>query len=341
MALLAAVALTGLVAGLVVLGYFSTRMVRVISSLSGFTRVPKFILAFVILGFGTSLPDLFISGFAGSRNEISLIVGSVVGANIVLLSLVLGIITLAKKGFKVREKTVLENFGWLFFVLMIPFFLLADGRLTLVEGIILLVVYLMYVYNVSEQEPFFKGGVQVVLPFEENGFSGYYGLKARGVKKRLLKTLFKAVVFLAVILASAQFVVENAGVLSKLAGIPELFVGVSVVALGLTLPELAVNLSALKAREEEIVWGDLIGSFVTELTLVLGVGALFGSALNGAFNFYEVLLAYAFMALAFLLVFFFAFGKKELSRTQGAALVMLYFIFLSLEIDLVLLNTTS
>jgi len=108
----------------------------------------------------------------------------------------------------------------------------------------------------------------------------------------------------------------------------------TVVALGVTLPELVLNLSALKAREEEVVWGDLIGSFTTELTLVLGVAAIFSNGADSLFNFAQALTGYGFMAMCFLLIFLFAYSSKRLSKTQGIALMLLYVIFLSLQVDL-------
>lgn len=322
--------LTFLVVGLIVLGYASIRFVRALSILSFHARLPKFFLSFVLIGLGTSLPDLFVAGFSSSHGNLPLIVGMVIGANVVLLSLVLGIVVFIKGRFQIHEKTILENFGWIFFVLMIPFFLLVDGRLTFFEGIVLVIVYLMYVYNVTKQEPFFKArGIQT-----EFAPSGELVVK-RG-KHGFAFEAVKALAFLAVVLVAAQFVVENAVALSRLLKVPEMLVGLSVVALGVSLPELALDLSALRVREQEIVWGDLIGSFITELTLVLGVAALFASPAGGVFDFEQALVAYAFMAVSFLLVFFFAYSKKQLTKAQGIALMLLYVIFLSLQIDLML-----
>lgn len=321
--------LTLLVVFLLVLGYASTQLVRVLNTLSAYARFPKFFLSFVVLGFGTSLPDIFIAAFASSRNELPLVLGSIIGSNTLVLTLILGIVVIAKGEFHVREKTVLENFGWIFFVLMIPFFLLIDGRLTFFEGLILVVVYLMYVYNVTEQEAFFKNrGVQTELAL------GDVPYRSRFYKPSLAKEIAKAIALLAVVLLSANYAVSNGISLSERLGLPKMFIGFSVIALGVTLPELALNLSALRAREEEVIWGDIIGSFITELTLVLGVAALFASGFDASFSFSQTMVGYAFMAISFIAVFFFAFSKKLLTKNQGIALILLYLIFLSLQIDL-------
>jgi len=144
--------ITLVVLGLVIIAYVGTRLVRTLNSLSVHARLPKFVLAFIVMGLGTSLPDLMVSFFAATQGQLSLVVGTVIGANILLLTLLLGTVTFLKGGIKVREKTILENFGWLFFVIVIPFFLLLDGKLMWYEGVILIVVYFMYIYTVAEQE---------------------------------------------------------------------------------------------------------------------------------------------------------------------------------------------
>jgi len=322
--------LTLLVAALLVLGYLSTRLVRVINSVSIFFRVPKFFLSFIVLGLGTSLPDLVVAGVSSSRGQLSLVLGAIIGANVALLCLIVGFVVFVKGGLRVREKTVLENFGWLFFVLAIPFFLLLDNKLTFVEGIILIVVYLMYVYNVSEQEVFHKkeASVQTELKL------GDEPPELKFYKHLFGREVIKLVAFLGLVVLVANVVVDQALLLSGALGVPPMLIGLTVVALGVTLPELVLNLAALKAREEEVIWGDLIGSFTTELTLVLGVAAIFSSGADSLFNFAQALTGYGFMAMCFLLIFLFAYSSKRLSKTQGIALMLLYVIFLSLQVDL-------
>jgi cation:H+ antiporter len=193
----------------------------------------------------------------------------------------------------------------------------------------------MYVYNVTEQEHFLRRekGFQMELQMgDEPPQKRYY-------KHVLLKEISKAIAFLGLILISADFVVSHAVSLSETFKIPQILVGMTVIALGVTLPELAVDLSALRAREEEIIWGDLIGSFITELTLVLGVVAIFAAPTAEALDFSQALVGYVFMAISFLLVFFFTYSKKCLTKAEGIALILLYVIFLSLQFDMLLFKT--
>ncbi|MFH1106417.1 MAG: hypothetical protein V1787_00825 [Candidatus Micrarchaeota archaeon] len=316
--------LTIIVISLLVLAYSSSRLVKLLVNVSSMLRFPKFLLSFVILGLGTSLPDLFVSSFAAADLQFDLVLSTIIGANIIVLCLVLGVVTVRKGFFAVRENTILENFGWIFFVLVIPFFLLLDGKLTQMEGIILVVVYVMYLYNIKEQEPIAKKE-------EDEARQIYSSQGLREYSKG--KTLVMLVFFLAISLLASNFIVDNVLMFSKDFNVHPMLIGFVILSVGMTLPEFAVDLNALRNREEEVIWGDIIGSFITELTLVLGFAAIVSGGMS--FMFQNFVVSYGFMAFAFLLVFFFAYRKKQLTRNEGLMLILLYVIFISVQVDLV------
>ncbi len=314
---------TTLLISLIILGATSNRVVNLLTGISTRLRLPKFLLSFVVLGLGTSLPDLFVSTQAASQQQAELMISTLLGANIIVICLVLGLVTIIKGNFQVRETTIIENFGWLFFVLAIPFFLLFDGKLSAIEGLLLMVVYLMYIYNIKEQEALAKRE-------EETTHAVFMqGLKVRS----LWAALGQMLLLLAIAYLASNFIVDSAIAIVKDFKINPIIMGFTILSLGIAIPEFVVDLSALKAREEEVIWGDIIGSFVTELTFILGAAAIVGGTL--VFSFEKFLVAYGFMVFAFLLVFFFAYRKKELARREGIMLVLLYFIFLSVQFDLV------
>ena len=323
-----------IVAGLAAIAYSSSRVVGILSDISYIFRIPKFLLAFIILGFGTSLPDMIVSSVSMAQGQTQMVLGMIIGSNILILTVMLGIVAIIKGDFRVRESTVLENFGWIFFVLMIPLFLLIDGRLSAIDGILLITVYLMYVYTIYTQEIQLKkprdSGVQLELQLGDQASTRpnfYRSKKALGIEAA------KLVVFIAVMIVAAEFVVKNAEVFSTQAGLPPILIGFSIIALGVTLPQLVLELAALKAKEEEVIWGDIIGGFITELTLVLGVAALF-TGFSGVFiDFRQAIVGYLFMFISFILVFFFTYSKKRLSKQQGIALLFLYLVFMAVQFD--------
>lgn len=314
---------TLLVSMLILLGYSSSRVVNLLAGISSMLRIPKFLLSFVIIGLGTSMPDLLISSIAASEGQVQLMLASIIGANIILLCVVLGLVTIRKGTFQVREQSILDNFGWIFFVITIPFFLLLDGRLTTVEGFILIVIYAMYLFHIKEQEPMAKKE-------EEHT----HQMQPAGLKERSrLRLILELLAFLVIAVGASQVIVDTAVQLSSSLNIPPILMGFAVISLGIAIPELILDMNALSAREEEVIWGDLIGSFITELTLVLGAATIFGGTL--IFNVADFVVGYGFMVLSFVLVFLFAYRKKALSRAEGVMLLLLYVIFLSVQLDLI------
>ena len=320
---------TTLLLALLVLGLASNRTVSLLTGISTRLKFPKFLLSFVVLGLGTSLPDLFVSTAAATQNQPDLVLSTILGANIIVICLILGIVTIIKGDFRVRETTIIDNFAYIFLVLAIPFFLLFDGKLTQTDGLILVVIYLMYIFNIREQESIAK---KEELETHQVFFQG---LKVRSLARAFAEMLL----LLLIAYFASNYIVDTAISLVSTAGIHPLIMGFTILSLGIAIPEFAVDLSALRAREEEVIWGDLIGSFVTELTFILGAAAIVGGTMSFNLNYFIV--PYAFMVFAFLLVFFFAFKKKELSRKEGIILVVLYFVFLAMQMDLILSNAAT
>ncbi|MEK6954834.1 MAG: hypothetical protein AABX01_07520, partial [Candidatus Micrarchaeota archaeon] len=223
---------TTLLISLIILGATSNRVVNLLTGISTRLRLPKFLLSFVVLGLGTSLPDLFVSTQAASQQQAELMISTLLGANIIVICLVLGLVTIIKGNFQVRETTIIENFGWLFFVLAIPFFLLFDGKLSAIEGLLLMVVYLMYIYNIKEQEALAKRE-------EETTHAVFMqGLKVRS----LWAALGQMLLLLAIAYLASNFIVDSAIAIVKDFKINPIIMGFTILSLGIAIPEFVVDL---------------------------------------------------------------------------------------------------
>ncbi len=301
-----------LLLSLAALAYFGSETIRHVTSLASHFQLPEFVVGFLVLGIGTALPDLFVSSLAAMRGNFNLVLGSIIGTNIASICLVLGIVTLTREKLAIKNKTILEDFGWIFFALVIPFFFLVDHTLSQMEGLVLVVVYFMFVYNIESEKGRFP------KKYSESGGS-------------LTKEVPFALVSTAGVLFFANLVVENAVQVSIDFGVPEIYIGFTLVAFGMALPEFSTALPAARANKEGLVWGDLIGSFVTNLTLVLGVAGLFGPL---TFDFQLFQLGYAFMAISFLMVFFFTRSDNAIDEGEAMALILLYIVFLMIGYQL-------
>lgn len=295
-----------LLVSLFCLAYSGSKVIKHASNLAAHFRMPEFIIGFLILGLGTALPDLFVTAIASLEGNADLVVGSIIGTNIVNMCLILGIVTLARGRLPLRDKTIIEDFGWIFFALIIPFFLLRDGVLNFAEGALLVLVYFMFLYNIEIEK-------------------GMFPKKRLDEKEHLSKNVLSLLVGIFGIVVFAKIVVDNASIVSLQFDIAQSYIGMTLVAFGMALPELTTELSAARAKRESLVWGDLIGSLVTNLSLVLGVAGILGPL---RFDFAVFQLGYAFMAISFLMVFVFSRSGNALDKGEGMALILMYIVFL-------------
>lgn len=216
-------------------------------------RLQRFHAAFLIMAFATSLPELAV-GMAAAFTGVSVLsVGNVLGSNIADLTLVLGIAILVA-GRLVLRTTVLRDAALGFAAIaMLPFPLLLDGQLSRSEGGVLLVVFAIAVRHILRKH-------RALLP----------NTRAPATPVVLFRFAFSIVL----LLIAAHLVVRSASDLAAVFGISPFIIGLLAVAVGTSLPELAFEISAARAKHGDFVVGDAAGSVVCNATLVLGLTAL-------------------------------------------------------------------
>lgn len=281
----------------------------------------QFAATTLILALATSLPELFVSLAAALEGAPNLALGTVIGSNIADLSLIIGGAALLGGGILVKGTFMKKDVFYAFLAGAAPMILLFDKNLSRVDGLILLVIYAFYnVWVLAERK-------QLAESREEEGFvrTIIRRLNHRGTKTEL------AWIFLgvALLLFSADMVVKFASKLAYGLNVPLILIGLLVVAIGTSLPELAFELKAVKLKQPEMVFGDLLGSLVANGTLVIGLATLISPLRIRGFE------SYLMATMAFVIVFgvfyFFIRTKKKLERWEGAVLIGIYLIFVLLE----------
>jgi cation:H+ antiporter len=260
-AIMAAVllALLAVVVGLVILTKAADAFVEGAARLSAALKVPPVVIGAVVVGFGTSAPEMVVSGIAASQDKLDIAVGNVIGSNIANLSLVLGVSALlctmtVTSGIIKREAPLSTASVVLFAVLVY------DG-LERWEGILLaacLAGALLYIFRGSGSDN--EEMLAEVGEYLEDRSS--ISLRAEGVR---------TVLGLIGVIVGAQLTVEGASTIADELGLGEGFVAVTLVALGTSLPELVTAIAAARKNEHELIIGNLLGS---NLFNSLGVGAV-------------------------------------------------------------------
>ncbi|MDP2717359.1 MAG: sodium:calcium antiporter, partial [Candidatus Micrarchaeota archaeon] len=263
-------------------------------------RISELAIGFLLLSIATSLPEFVVSVVAALEGQVGLAVGNVFGSNLSNIALVAGVGAMVQ-AFRIRRKDALDLVRVLFITSVLPLIMLTNdfGRYA---GVVLLLVFVGFVYFIL------KRGIAV---------SGDGKTEPRQAVLATL-TLLAGV---AVVIVSAKFAVDAAVDLSLGTGVSKAFVGATAVALGTSMPELALTLQAIRRKAHGLALGNLLGSAITNLTLVLGAAAVIDPL---AANLATVFNLVVFALIANLVMWFFLQSGSKIGRNEGLVLVGVY-----------------
>lgn len=271
--------------------------------------ISHYLIGFIVVAVGTSLPELVASVTGAIAQKTSLALGTLIGANISDLTLVLGVMAIAGRKIKIEHPIVGKTFFRTLMLVALPLILASDGALTRPDGIILLAGFGAYIASLWLKE-------------------GKLGKMKKDVK---LKTLWKdGFVFagcVAALLLGARWLIYSSSQIAAIAGIPPYVVGLTIIALGTSLPEVMVEVKSILKGISSLAFGDLLGSVIANSTLVLGILALIHPIV---IEFNSVLFACIIMIATVLLGLYFM-TKKQITWKHGIVLVSIYAVFFVMQ----------
>ena len=252
-------------------------------------NISPLVIGLLIFGFGTSAPEMLVSGLAAYDGHPELSIGNAFGSNIFNIGLVLAVAAIIHP--VIVEKNVLKK-EWLFLFLstLVIGFLLMDGFLSFVDGsilLILLLLFLYYVFNESKKDNNLENEVSEDINKDQS----------KG------KTWLLLIISLVILVSSARLVVWGGTNLALAFGVSDLIIGLTVVALGTSLPELAVAISSALKKQHQMIIGNIIGS---NLFNSLGVLAIPGLILPFQIPSEVMSRDYIYMLIFTLLILFFS-----------------------------------
>jgi cation:H+ antiporter len=309
------IAIAGVVAGLALLTYAADQFVIGAARIATVLRLSPVVVGAVVIGFGTSAPELLASGLATARGSLDLAVGNIVGSNVANLTLVLGVTALVTP-IAVRSP-VLRREAPLSLLAVIAFAVAVQGGMNWVEGLILLVVLLSALGAIV----FATRGGDALLSSEVEEFLADGPPSPRREWLRTGLGLVGTV-------GAAYVLVTSAVAIAAQLGLAEGFVGFTVVAVGTSLPELATGIQAARKGETDLIVGNLLGSnlfnagAVGALVAVLGAGQVPSATMAGLGV--GLMVAVAMIATVFMVT-----GRRVV-RWEGALLVVGYLAVLPL-----------
>jgi cation:H+ antiporter len=308
-----------LIAGLLLLVAGAEVLVRGAAKLAAQFGIPPLIIGLTVVAFGTSAPETAVSVQAAVNGSGDLAIGNVIGSNIANVLLVLGLTALVAP-LIVSRQLIRLDVPIMIGASLVVYALAWDGRLSRLDGALLfagILVYTSFLIISSRKAP--------VVDNDE--FSKEFGLQQAPKPYAWLADVGLIVVGLVLLVGGAQLLVEGAVSLARALGLSELIIGLTVIAIGTSLPELATSILAAFKGERDIAVGNIVGSNIFNLLLVLGLASLVAplpiSVSPNALAFdFPVMIA---VAVACLPIFF---AGYRINRWEGLLFVAYYGAYL-------------
>ena len=307
--------LLAVVLGFALLVWSADRFVDGAASTAKHLGMPSLLIGILIVGFGTSAPEMVVSAIAAYEGNPGLALGNAIGSNIVNIALILGITAIVAP-IAVNSKIVKKEIPLLLLIVLFTGYLLLDNTLTLFEGVILLAGFFALVLW------------SVFAAFRSRGdsFEDQMDIELNEDIMSLKVGIMWLVFGLILLIASSRLLVWGAVGVANSFGVSDLIIGLTIVALGTSLPELAASVMAARKGEHDIAIGNVVGSNMFNLLAVIGIAVVIAPMNNIPL---EVLKRdWIIMLLLTIALFVMAYGFKgrngRINRVEGTILILCY-----------------
>ncbi|MDC7235799.1 MAG: calcium/sodium antiporter [Spirochaetales bacterium] len=302
--------LLALAGGLVILSLSSDWFVEAAEKVGLFFKLPGFIIGVVIIGFGTSLPELASSVVSVIHGNSEIVISNAIGSNITNIFLVLGVSALFAGSYTIKHDIFQADLPFLMGSAILISLMTYNRNFTIFEALICLAALGLYLHRSI------KNG-QIGEQIKED--------EAEEVVKPALMTWLILIISPLLISLGADLTVKAVVAVSELAGIGTEIIAVTVVALGTSLPEVMVSIQASRKGKGDIAVGNVIGSNIFNTFAVMGVGALVGPLTISSS--YPVKTLPIFLGATAML--YFIVQDKKVHRFEGILLLLFYLFFLA------------
>ncbi|WP_447556225.1 calcium/sodium antiporter [Vreelandella sp. EE22] len=316
------------VIGLVLLVWSAEKFIDGAAATSRWLGLSPLLIGMLVIGFGTSAPEMMVSVLAALQGNPGLAVGNAYGSNIANIGLVLGFVALMAP-LAVHSSVIRKEMPLLVGAMLLTGYMLFDGWVTRIEAIILLVALVLFIgfsiwrSRAKQSDPLIDDVTQTL---ESKPMS-------RG------KSIAWTLTGLVLLIASSRMLVWGAVEIAASFGVSDLIIGLTVVAVGTSLPELASSISALRRKEHDMVLGNVVGSNLFNSLAVVGLAGVIAPIEAGR----EVLVRdWSVMTCMTLLMVLFAFSwrgrPRRINRVEGGVLFAFFVGYTAYMISIVLIS---
>ncbi|MDK2585104.1 calcium/sodium antiporter [Romboutsia sedimentorum] len=286
------------------------------SSIARIFKVPTLIIGLTIVAFGTSAPEAAVSVTAALKGSNDMAIANVVGSNIFNLLCVVGIAAIINP-IKVQKSTIIKEFPFAILAAVVLMILAHDVKfqgysenlLTRADGLMLLALFGIFMYYLIEMALTSKEEMNIDQA-KENISIG--------------KSVFMSILGIIGILIGGQMVVNSASSIAITLGMSENLVGLTIVAIGTSLPEFVTSVIAARKGESDIAIGNVVGSNLFNILFVLGISSTISNIPVHPIVFIDMLV----MIIVTILTCVFAATKKSVNKIEGIFLVLIYILYM-------------
>lgn len=285
------------------------------SSVAGNFKVSKMLIGLTIVAFGTSAPEFAVSVKSILSNHYDIVLGNVIGSNILNILLILGVSSLFHS-LNVKNNTVKKELPIVMLMTILFAVLLSDhlfdfqvtNAFTRSDGIILLLFFLVFIYYLI---------AMARKKIENDSDQSYMSIK---------KAFIYTIIGIFMIVVGSNFVVDSASLIAEELGVSAKLISLTIVALGTSLPELVTSVTATRKGEYDIAIGNVVGSNIFNIGMVIGLPiAIFGGIDHISFNYIDLIV----MLISAILLFIFSYNDYKITKKEGIIFLILFIFYYS------------
>lgn len=294
---------------LLVLVIASQFTIKSIEQLIELTHLSEASVGFAIMSVMTSLPEIFVAASSVLHKKPGFSVGDILGSNVFNIGFIAGL--LATMGYlkKCSSELLTELVDILFLSSIIPLILIVFGKASFFVGLALLAIFIFSVYEMAKKR-------KKPILLDEGGVSHE--------KASAKIVLLKVIVGIAIVIAMAELIITSASKISEILGVAPILIGAKIIAIGTSMPELSLDFTAVRRGRVHLALGDLIGSNLTNITLVLGIVLLTSPFMAVDLSIFAQIVPFVLITT---LILWRYLTKGGVSQFGGLALIFTYVIF--------------
>jgi len=305
----------GILTGLLLLVIGADRFVLGAANIARGLGMPPLLIGLTIVSIATSAPEVLVGSVAALDGKLEIAIGNAIGSNIANIGLVLGLTVLIMP-VKIASKTLRHEYSLMFIAAVVAIVLMLDYELSRMDSVILLVIlagFLYWIVRIAKQTP------------ATDPLTSGFELELAQIMP-VNKSLFFFLAGLILLLAGAELLVRCCVAVAQTYGISDLVIGLTIIAVGTSLPELAASLMSVLKKEVDIAVGNILGSNMFNMLAVIGIPALIQPSVFGG----EVLLRdFPVMMAMTLLMGWMVFIRKpgQFDRIEGGVLLICFITY--------------